>query len=181
MPIQTQHKKGVIKENHVCSYLCDLWSSRIFSSISLLWLGAKVCWLMKSRGRGWSGSWSPNSACEAFTQYLVNKIQPRTQHEKNKKHQYTKYINDWMHTVEISNLKLYLQRVWAQQSMSDKWTRQTSGCYIVAKLQTQEVPVGKQGPFQWNNNDSGIHEKAPNTNTLFLLLHSLLVQMICLH
>lgn len=105
MPIQTQHKKGVLKENHVCSDLCDLWSSRIFSSISLLWLGAKVCWLMKSRGRGWSGSWSPNSACEAFTQYLVNKIQPRTQHEKNKKHQYTKYINDWMHTVQISRFK----------------------------------------------------------------------------
>lgn len=48
------------------SDLWDLWSSRIFSSISLFWLGANVSWLMKSKGRGWSGSWSPNSACKLF-------------------------------------------------------------------------------------------------------------------
>lgn len=48
-----------------CLDLWDLWSSRIFSSISLFWVGANLHWLMWSRGRGWSGSWSPNSACGA--------------------------------------------------------------------------------------------------------------------
>lgn len=103
------------------SDLWDWWSSRIFSSISLFWLGANLHWLMWSRGRGWSGSWSPNSACRA----QGSKAPDRAKHQPS---------CDWQ--VEV-----YLQRVRAQQSMSDKWARQSTGGHVVTQLQTQQVPA----------------------------------------
>lgn len=52
----------------------------------------------------------------------------------------------------------YLQCVWAQQSVSNKWARQSTWGYVFTQLQAQQVPAGeKKGNrlgFSWNEVDS---------------------------
>lgn len=58
-------------------------------------------------------------------------------------------VTCWMcvysHTCTRKDVtSVYLQRVWPQQSVGDKWARQAPGSHIFTELQTQKVPKRKK-------------------------------------